>query len=231
MRIFPYEVNIWIGELIKIVCPLHCGLASYNLLRTWIEQKDEGRKNLVLPAWLLELGITFPTLGAPSSQAFGVGLNYTTSFPESSVLSKSSSQFLIINFFIYMCICVSPQDGDPFQSPREGSCLTIRNELSEDTCADRARDFVGKGCLGREQQGKRTQGNCSATRLAVLGFVVTVSGCLWPIILLVPIFGLTQGPAWWHVHHSANVDSSKKGSWRVIGRYYGLASPPFYCSC
>ena len=174
MRIFPYEVNVWIGELIKMVCPLHCGWASYHLLRTWIEQNDEGRKNSVLPAWLLELDITFSTLGAPSSQAFGIGLNYTTSFPESSALSESSSQFLIINLFIYKCICVSPQDGDPFQSPKVGSCLTLRNELSEDTRVDRARDLVGKGCLGREQQGKRTQGNCSATRLAVSGFMVTV---------------------------------------------------------
>ena len=114
------------------------------------------------------------TLGAPSSQAFGVGLNYTTSFPEFLAVSESSSQFLIINLFIYMCICVSPQDGGPFQSPRVGSCLTLRNELSEDTCADRERDLVGKGGLGREQQGKRAQGNCSATRLAVSGFMVTV---------------------------------------------------------
>ena len=39
-------------------------------------------------------------------------------------------------------------------APREGSCLTLRKELSEETLADKARDFIGKGYLGREQQGK-----------------------------------------------------------------------------
>ena len=47
-----------------------------------------------------------------------------------------------------------------------------------DTCADKARDFIGKGRPGGEQQGKGTQENCSATWLAVSGFMVTglVSG-------------------------------------------------------
>ena len=49
-----------------------------------------------------------------------------------------------------MCICGKKRD--PFQGPKLGSCLTLRNELSErDTCADKARDFIGKGCLGGEQ--------------------------------------------------------------------------------
>ena len=48
----------------------------------------------------------------------------------------------------------------------------LRNELSEETRADKARDLIGKGCLGREQEGKGTQEDCSAMRLAVLGFMV-----------------------------------------------------------
>ena len=57
-------------------------------------------------------------------------------------------------------------------APREGSCLTLRKELSEETLADKARDFIGKGYLGREQQGKGTQEKCSATWLAVSGFML-----------------------------------------------------------
>ena len=41
-----------------------------------------------------------------------------------------------------------------------------------DTCSDKARDFTGKGHPGREQEGKGTQEDCSATWLAVLGFMV-----------------------------------------------------------
>ena len=40
------------------------------------------------------------------------------------------------------------------------------------TCADKARDFIGKGHLGGEQEGKGTQENCSVTWLAVSGFMV-----------------------------------------------------------
>ena len=51
---------------------------------------------------------------------------------------------------IYFC----SRKGDPFQGPKLGSCLTLGNELSEETRADKARDFTGKGHSGGEQQGK-----------------------------------------------------------------------------
>ena len=53
-----------------------------------------------------------------------------------------------------------------------GFHLTLGNELSEETRADKARDFIGKGHPGGEQQGKETQEDCSVTWLAVSGFMV-----------------------------------------------------------
>ena len=44
--------------------------------------------------------------------------------------------------------------------------------MSEETRADKARDFIGKGRPGREQYVKETQENSSATCLAVLGFML-----------------------------------------------------------
>ena len=41
--------------------------------------------------------------------------------------------------------------GDSFQGLKLGSCLTLGNELSEETRADKARDFTGKGQPGGEQ--------------------------------------------------------------------------------
>ena len=41
-----------------------------------------------------------------------------------------------------------------------------------DTCADKARDFIGKGCPGGEQLGQGTQENSCPLWLAVLGFLV-----------------------------------------------------------
>ena len=48
--------------------------------------------------------------------------------------------------------------GTHFQGPRVGSCLILRNALSEDvsSCADKARDFIGKGHPGRKLQSKET---------------------------------------------------------------------------
>ena len=63
-----------------------------------------------------------------------------------------------------------------------GSCLTLGNELSKET-----HELTNKceGAPGREQQGKGTQENCSASWLTVSGFMVMgfVSGFSWPIIL------------------------------------------------
>ena len=40
---------------------------------------------------------------------------------------------------------------DTFQGPKLGSCLTLGNELSNETRVDKARDFIGKEHLGGEQ--------------------------------------------------------------------------------
>ena len=61
---------------------------------------------------------------------------------------------------------------DPFQGLKLGSCLTLRNELSEKTRALTKQETIGKGPPGGEQWGKGTQEDCSAAWLAVLGFMV-----------------------------------------------------------
>ena len=113
---------VWKKLLFDFVDSVQC-FALPNSLRAWIEQKGRGRKNLVLAAWLLELGHeNFPALALlvywhlnldwklhhqlPGSQAFGLGLNYTTGFLASPAcrwqimellsLHNHVSQFLII---------------------------------------------------------------------------------------------------------------------------------------
>ena len=61
--------------------------------------------------------------------------------------------------------------GCPFQGLSEGSCLTLGNELSDKTHADKAKDFIGNRCQGGQQQGEGIQENCSAMWL-------TVSSCM-----------------------------------------------------
>ena len=67
-----------------------------------------------------------------------------------------------------------------------------------------------------------------ALSLRFSGNGVSFPGCLWPIILLVPIFGLTQGPSWWCAHLSAKMDSSVSVSGRLAGHIMGWhLLPPF----
>ena len=97
---------------------------------------------------------------------------------------------------------------DPFQGPRMGSCLTLGNELSEEThVLTKQETLLGRGTPGGEQQGKGTQKNCSATRLAVSSF--TRMGLVSGLPLANPQpFGPAQGPSWWHMHLSAKEDSN-----------------------
>ena len=91
--------------------------------------------------------------------------------------------------------------------------------VGRDSDIDSAKDFTGKGHLGREQQGKGTQENCSALWLAVYGFMgmELVLGLSPANHLAWLIFGLTQGPSWWCLHLSAKMDSSTKDSGRLVG--------------
>ena len=65
------------------------------------------------------------------------------------------------------------QEGGPLSGPESGlSSNTQKLIVWGDTWADKATGFIGKGTPGREQWGKGTQENCSATWLPVSGFMV-----------------------------------------------------------
>ena len=52
--------------------------------------------------------------------------------------------------------------GDPFQGLKLGSCQRLRNELSKEThVLTKQENFIGKGQLDGEQQGKGTRENSS----------------------------------------------------------------------
>ena len=78
-----------------------------------------------------------------------------------------------------------------------GSCLTLGMNYRGDTQADKARDFIGKGCPGGEQQGEGTQENCCGTWLTVSCFIGMglVSGSSLANYLAQPVLGLAQGPS------------------------------------
>ena len=48
-----------------------------------------------------------------------------------------------------------------------------------------------------------------------------VSGLSLASHLAWPVFGVTQGPSWWHAHLSAKTDSSMKHSGKLAGHIMG----------
>ena len=65
------------------------------------------------------------------------------------------------------------QEGGPLPGPKSGLLSDTQPWIVwEDTCADKDRDFAGKGLLRGEWEGKGTQEDCSTMWLAVLGFMV-----------------------------------------------------------
>ena len=65
------------------------------------------------------------------------------------------------------------QEGGPLQGPETALLSnTWKLIVRGDTCADKARDFIGKVRPGAEHEGKGTQENFLVTWLAVSGFMV-----------------------------------------------------------
>lgn len=121
------------------------------------------------------------------------------------------SLLIIKEFQIKTTMKYCHKTGDPFQGPEGvGSFLMLRNDLCEKKHTDKARDFTGKGCLGRQQQVKRTQENCSATRLAVSGF--TVMG----LVSRLPLANLSDSEFFLVARASFSKDGFQRGEfWEV----------------
>lgn len=60
------------------------------------------------------------------------------------------------SFFLKCC-----RKEDPFQGPSMGFCPTLRNELSEETCAEKQKTLLGRGAQEESSRGGN-QENCSA---------------------------------------------------------------------
>ena len=108
------------------------------------------------------------------------------------------------------------QEGGLLPGPESGLLSNTRQWIVQgDTYADKARDFMGKGHrVENSRQGNPGGQFCHGTHsLRCYGGGVS---CLWTIIL-------TQSPSRWHTSRSANMDSSKQDSGRLVGH---INSPP-----
>ena len=88
---------------------------------------------------------------------------------------------------------------DPFQLPKLGSCLTLRNELSEETYVLTKQEILLRKGTGVESSRVREPRRTALPRGSqsqVLWWWDSFPGCLWPIILI-------QSLSCWCMHRSA----------------------------
>ena len=87
--------------------------------------------------------------------------------------------------------------------------------------------LLGRGARVESNRVREPRENCSATWLAVSGFMGMglVSGLSLASCLVQPLLGLAQGPSWWRVHLSAKMDSSAKDPGRLVVSFLLLAPP------
>ena len=97
-------------------------------------------------------------------------------FPDEHPLRLNSTHRTDLPTYMPQCWLFSSKccrKEDPFQGPKVGCCLTLRNELSgEMHMLTKQEILLGRGRPGGEQAGKGTQEDCSATWLSVSGFTV-----------------------------------------------------------
>ena len=118
--------------------------------------------------------------------------------------------------------------GDYFQGLNTGSCLTLRNELSEETHAlAKQETLLRRGAQvesRRVEEPRRTALPCGL-QSRILWRWDQFLDCLWPIIL-------TQDPSWWYMHCLAKMYSSKEDSGGWQDTWYLLLTFPelFWCA-
>ena len=84
--------------------------------------------------------------------------------------------------------------------------------MSEETRADKARDFIGKRHPGGEQEGTGTQENCSAAWLAVSGFMVM------GLVSWLSLASHSDSESFLVVHALFSQDGcQREGFWEVVG--------------
>ena len=142
-------------------------------------------------------------------------------------ISQTSPLGGLLNFFVNLRINSFVTEGGPLPEPKSGlSSNTQKWIVWGDTHADIVRDFIGKGCLGGEQQVREPRTTALPQGLQyqvswwwVRFWVVLASHLAWSI--------LGDSGSFLVVRVSLHQDEFKyKRFWEVGRIYNGLACPP-----
>ena len=113
------------------------------------------------------------------------------------------------------------QEGGPLPGWKLGSCLTLRNELSEEThLLTKQETLLGKA-TGAESSREGNPGELLCRVARNLGFYGDGIG-FWVVFSRF----LTQSPSWWCTPGSAKLDASKQDSGRWLDMWCLLSTFP-----
>ena len=101
-------------------------------------------------------------------------------------------------------ICYCFRKWDHFQGPKLGSCLTLGNELSEETHVLTKQEILLRKGTRVENSRVREPRRTALPHLRFYGDGL-VTGDLWSIILI-------QSLSWWCTHPSAKMDAGERDS-------------------
>ena len=132
-------------------------------------------------------------------------------------------RFIKIYFLSQIGMFGNIAGGGPLPVSKSGLLSNTRKWIVwGDTCANKARDFIGKGRLGREQQNKGTQDTWSATWLAVSGFMVM------GLVSWLSLANHSDSGSFLVACALLSQDGFQQEGFWEVGRTYGLASPLFF---
>ena len=142
------------------------------------KRPQEQIRKLLPGFWQADISLRHPLKWGRGGQSTWHEFNSSYSYflpTEEFILGEAGPWFLIANDTNVLSLSSHSvwQEGGPLPGPETGLLSNTQKWIVQgDTCADKARDFIGKGRLGGEQEGKGTQENSSAAWLAVSGFMV-----------------------------------------------------------
>ena len=104
-----------------------------------------GPVSCVFPSWVSSLGV------CAVADNLMVGILPLSCIPSEFTVGRAVMRRL--NGYNILCLLILLQEGGPLPGPKTGLLSNTQKWIVQgDTCADKARDFIGKRRLGGEQQ-------------------------------------------------------------------------------
>ena len=155
-----FLINIWYGWLIILILAILTGCIKYIVILTSLSVMTM-TLSILLCVYLLTVCLSQQSVYSHFLPIFknwvdchSLSFDYFLNIPYTSLLSSmwfaNTFSQVVVSLFILSTVSFCCRKGYPLQGLRVGSCLTLRNELSEEThVLTKQEILLGKGTRGR----------------------------------------------------------------------------------